>query len=736
MELNYRLPENLYNRLKSIINEDIVYCIHPDINLEGEYTDSFYVGATKSVVFRFDGANERFYKIADCEKAQVRSQVNNGLFTLTIKGEECIVARFTMKHNTHFASFARGVKCFIDGKTDKVVTNAEPEKECEICGRMLNKAGRCPKCNRTSRGINRLLSVCKPHKKMLFVIFSVMLGVTAFSLGQQFVIRWFVDNHLALGKGNIGDIAIFISLYLMIVVAGIVGSLIRTYLCSKLGMKIAQNLRGRLTSHLQELSLSFTQKRGAGEIIERIFNDTHSVRMFFMNSFCNVFSQAVTLIALVVLMFILNWKLALAALVFVPLILIFSRTFWPYIRKIFRHMRKKGDVINNQLQDVLSGIRIVKSYGRESFEIERFNALNNEYAAIQAKNEKFFATFFPLLSLLLSLGTYIIVYLGGLDVLSGSMTVGGLMQFVAYAGMLLGPLNTMSFLPRQLIGMTTSLDRIYDVLDEESEVPEADNPIKRKIDGDISIKNVVFGYNSYDPVLDGISLEVKKGEMIGLVGASGTGKSTLINLLMRLYDVDEGEILVDGINIKQYDIKDYHSQIGVVLQETFLFAGTVAENIAFSKPDASLSEIIMAAKAANAHEFICRLPDGYNTYIGEKGFILSGGEKQRIAIARAIIGDPKILILDEATSALDTENEYQIQQALERLRKGRTTFAIAHRLSTLRCADRLVVIDNNTIAEAGTHNELLKKKGIYYDLVMSQLEMSGRKVSKIKSFDI
>ena len=228
-------------------------------------------------------------------------------------------------------------------------------------------------------------------------------------------------------------------------------------------------------------------------------------------------------------------------------------------------------------------------------------------------------------------------------------------------------------------------------------------------------------------MLDGISIDVKPGEMIGLVGASGTGKSTFINLVMRLYDVDEGSITVDGINVKDYDPADYHRQIGVVLQETFLFAGTVLENIRFAKPQASLEEVIAAAKAANAHEFICRLSDGYNTYIGEKGHMLSGGEKQRIAIARAILGDPKILILDEATSALDTENEYMIQQALERLRQGRTTFAIAHRLSTLRCADRIAVIDDHKIAELGTHNELLKKKGIYYGLVMAQLQMSGVK---------
>ena len=245
-----------------------------------------------------------------------------------------------------------------------------------------------------------------------------------------------------------------------------------------------------------------------------------------------------------------------------------------------------------------------------------------------------------------------------------------------------------------------------------------------QIQGDICFHDVTFGYNSYDPVLEHINLDVKKGEMIGLVGASGTGKSTMINLIMRLYDVDRGTITVDGIDLRDIKQESFHSQLGVVLQETFLFSGTILNNIRFAKPDATMEEIIKAAKAANAHDFICKTPDGYNTYVGERGFNLSGGERQRIAIARAILNNPRLLILDEATSALDTESEYLIQQALDRLTEGRTTFAIAHRLSTLRNANRLVVIDGHEIAEVGTHDELLEKKGIYYGLVTAQLQMA------------
>ncbi len=276
--------------------------------------------------------------------------------------------------------------------------------------------------------------------------------------------------------------------------------------------------------------------------------------------------------------------------------------------------------------------------------------------------------------------------------------------------MLYGPLGWMTHLPRMIVQMLTSLERIYDVLDEQPKIRNAEHPISREIKGDVVFKDVSFGYRSYETVLEKINFEIKKGEMIGIVGASGTGKSTLINLVMHLYDVDDGELLIDGININDYRIEDFHRQLGVVLQETFLFLIRFLNNMRFAKPDATYEEIIRAAKMANAHDFICKTPNGYNTYVGEKGYNLSGGERQRIAIARAILNDPKLLILDEATSSLDTESEYLIQKAAEADRR-RTTLAIAHRLSTLKDADRLIVIDGHKIAECGTHNELLEQKG-------------------------
>ena len=727
MNLNAALPAALAEKLKKHTELETIYCMRTDIGNDGMFTKDCWLGATEKEIFIFEGEKEKIIPVSSCSDAACRSLVNGGLLTLTVNGEEEIFARSSKLHISKLACIAKGIKWLCEGKTDKRVVNREKEKYCPKCGRVLPGTDHCPKCDKEHRNLSRLLNICSPHKVILTVIVILMLLGSAIDLSVQFVLRNFVDGYLVPGKGNALNILSFFSVYLGITVISAIGYLFRTYLCNKLGVNVTYKLREKLDNHIQSLSLSFLNKRNPGAVIERVSNDTNHIRGFICDCFCNMFGMLVTLVSLVILMLILNWKLALAAFAFAPVTIFCARTFWPKIRRIYHYQWRRSDRIQNKLQDVLSGIRIVKTYGKEKEEVEEFCKLNDKLAEVQRSNEKFFATFFPLLSLGLAFGTYLITYLGGMGVLEGEMTQGELMQFISYAGMLLGPLSWMSFLPRRIINMTTSLERIYDILDEKPEISNCEKPKKHKVSGDITIDNITFGYNSYEPVLENLTLEVKRGEMIGLVGSSGCGKSTLINLIMRLYDVDEGKLLVDGIDIKELDIASYHSQIGVVLQETFLFAGTVLDNIRFAKPDATYAEIISAARHANAHEFICKLPDGYDTYIGEKGHMLSGGEKQRIAIARAILTNPRILILDEATSALDTESEYQIQEAFERLRKDRTTFAIAHRLSTLKNADRIAVIDKHGVAELGTHNELLKLKGIYYGLVMAQLEMNKTK---------
>jgi len=376
------------------------------------------------------------------------------------------------------------------------------------------------------------------------------------------------------------------------------------------------------------------------------------------------------------------------------------------------------------VNDTLKGVRVVKAFGKESLEVKRFSGRNTDLLRVDIGLGKLQSTMFPFLGYIMTIGSFIVWGFGGWDVASGKIPFGVLITFINYIGLLCGPLESMTRIIDWWSGCMSSAQRIFEVIDAVPDVTDIPNPVRMpNIKGDISFRSVSFSYEPNKPVLHDINIEIEAGKMLGIVGHSGAGKTTIANLINRLYDVDSGEITIDGVNVRNIALKDLRANIGVVSQETYLFMGTIAEDIAYAKPGATMEEIITAAKAAHAHDFIMKLPDGYDTVIGKGGRDLSGGERQRIAIARAILHNPRILILDEATASLDTESEQLIQEALARLVRDRTTFAIAHRLSTLRNANRLMVIDKGKQVEMGTHDELLRKKGIYYNLVMAQRQM-------------
>jgi ATP-binding cassette, subfamily B, bacterial len=390
--------------------------------------------------------------------------------------------------------------------------------------------------------------------------------------------------------------------------------------------------------------------------------------------------------------------------------------------------------LSGTLNGVLQGTRVVKAFHGENREVARFNRRISELATSGYTAESNWATFFPLVTFTMAMSTIVVWYVGGRGVLAGVMTLGELTAFLAYVARLENPMMMLQRIIDWSSRALTAAERVFEVMDTPEDISNAKDAVKLPhIEGAVSFKDVHFGYEKAREVLHGIDLEVKAGEMIGLVGHSGAGKSTMINLLMRFYDPTQGRIEMDGVDLRRIDLEDFRRQVGVVLQESYLFPGSIKDNISYGRPEASAEEIIQAAKAANSHDFIVNFPDGYDTYVGERGQRLSGGERQRIAIARAILHNPRVLILDEATASVDTETERMIQEALEHLIEGRTVFAIAHRLSTLRNADRLVVIHDGRIAEVGTHDELLSKEdGIYRKLVEMQQEVNKLRANYIE----
>ncbi len=717
MILKYNLPKTAESKIILKEDERIYYAVPIDIDAEGNFTGDSYFVVTTSKICIIRGTDLKEYPIKDLEKASAEPGIGGGILTVQKDGSHHVLAHYSSKHLSRYAYIARGINILISGRFEEVIS-PEYEKMCPICGRAIPGTKTCPKCSGQGGFLSVFIKMAKPYKKDFLGIFLVMVMVAVTTLLNPEIQKHLINDVLKKG-GSMQTALVFLALMFTFSVAIVILNIIKSNASARLGSKIAADLRKQLFEKYQKLPLSFINDRRPGELINRIINDTRYISDFMADVFCNLFAIFFIFIWDIIFMMVLNLKLALLTFILVPFVSALMITFRKTMSRIFGLQYRKNDDVSSSLQDVISGMRVVKTYGKEKDESERFKSVAETFAVIQKKNERFWGMFDFLVGVLMGMGLVIVVYFGGMDVLGEEMTIGELYQFIAYTLLLFQYIGWMGRLPRELSRLTSSLERIYDVLAQDvQEEPETVHDIDIK--GEITFDHATFGYKSYRPVLEDINAVIKPGEMIGIVGASGAGKSTLINLMMRLYETDDGSILVDGVDMKDISRRSYHSQLGVVLQETFLFSGTILDNIKFSKPDATVEEIIKAAKLANAHDFICALPDGYNTYVGEKGYTLSGGERQRIAIARAILPDPKILILDEATASLDTESEFMIQKALERLTRGKTTFAIAHRLSTLKNADRIMVIDDHRIAEFGTHKELLDNKGIYYNLFTAQ----------------
>jgi ATP-binding cassette subfamily B protein len=497
---------------------------------------------------------------------------------------------------------------------------------------------------------------------------------------------------------------------------------------SWLGNKVVLSLRTSAYEYLQRLSLTFYNKKETGRLMSRISYDTGNLQEFIVYGIQEFVMNILMIIGMSVILFITNWRLAALTLIPIPIMIVGSIIFGKKIHVVYHKVWRRMAGMSAILADTIPGVRVVKAFVAEKREIDRFREKNEDFFHSSMRAAKLRTIYFPIMGFATFAGGIIVRWFGGRGVVGSEMTLGELMLFMSYMYMFYGPIQALTRLNHMLQRAASAAERVFEILDAQPDVDDKKDAIDLPpIQGDIKFDNVVFSYDKEKNALDGISFRAEAGQMIGLSGPSGAGKTTLINLIGRFYDVTEGSISIDGHDIRNVAMRSLRDQVGIVLQSPFLFRGSVAENISYSKPGASRSEIVAAAKAANAHDFIMGFPDGYDTMIGERGTGLSGGEQQRISIARAILKDPRILILDEATSSVDTETESLIQAAIERLVEGRTTFAIAHRLSTLRKADKLIILEKGKVAEIGTHEDLMNNEGLYRRLVDLQSELSSMK---------
>lgn len=565
----------------------------------------------------------------------------------------------------------------------------------------------------------KLLEYLKPYKFKSFIVILLMIFVMISSIVNPLLLKIAIDKYVV-NKDVTGLILIGIILIVLNLLAwGL--SKIRWNMITSITNNILVNIRHELYSHIQYLSFDFFDGRPVGKILSRVVSDVNSLKNLFSQSIQSLIPQLLNLLCVVIIMFFLNYKLALASVALLPVLGIAMFCIEIYSRRRWEIYRNKRSNLNGFTHEDFSGIKIVQGFAKEKGTENNFKSMVKELSNSFVRAVMLNDFFWPLVELSWGAGTLIVFAVGYKLVINNEIQIGTLIAFSMYVGMFWRPIMNLSSFYNTLITNFSAADRIFDILDMKPVIKNEENAKKiGKIQGVVEFKDVNFSYDENAKVLKDINFKVNKGEKIALVGATGAGKTTIVSLLSRFYDPTSGEVLVDGKNIKNVDLESLRSQMGIMLQDTFLFSTTIMENIRYGRLDATDEEVINAAKAVNAHEFIIKLEDGYNTEVNERGTRLSLGQRQLVSFARALLANPRILILDEATSNIDTETEKLVQEGIEKLLHGRTSFVVAHRLSTIRDCDKIMVINDGRIEEVGNHNELLNNKGSYYDLYMTQ----------------
>ena len=567
----------------------------------------------------------------------------------------------------------------------------------------------------------RLLQYIKPYMKRLIVAVVCIILAASANLYVPWILKEIIDQVLAnkdMSKLNIIAGGIVVVYFLRgVFFFG------QTYLMSYIGQMVVIDIRQAVYRQLQYLSLSYYEKRQTGQLMSYITNDVAAVQGALVDSMIEMVTEGMTLLGSLSIMFYLHWQLTLLTLVTAPLVGQTMSIFGKKLRKSSTVIQERAADITSVLQESISSVRVIKSFAREEYEIERFRKENYNNFRAQMKNSQIMATLTPIIEFVAAIGVTMIIWYGGREVIHDNLTAGSLIAFLLYGVNLSNPIKRLSRVYGNVQKALAAAERVFDVLDTKPEIEDMPGAtVLGQIDGHVVFTNINFEYKPGEPALQQVQLEVKPGQVVAIVGPSGAGKTTIANLLPRFYDPLSGVITIDGVDIKTVTLKSLREQIGIVPQETILFNGSAYSNILYGKLDATRDEVIAAAKAANAHNFIMEMPDGYDTQIGERGSKLSGGQKQRISIARAILKNPRILILDEATSALDAESERLVQEAVDKLMVGRTSFVIAHRLSTIKRADVIIVMQRGRLVEQGTHDQLLALGGLYSSLYQVQFQ--------------
>ena len=741
--INTALSDEEMKKLRS--REDpafpYLFAIVGDISVKSEYCRNVLLVSEKKIdTYEIDTDHfGRSVALDEVESAQNKRMYGNALLRLKLKsGETVNIFRYTFSVNALSEAAAGFIGTVSSGgNVDEAYDcmKAVYEKQlsvCPKCGRTLSSPGAtCIHCASKKKVVAKLGKYLIPEIKQL--VFSILLAVTSTSLSliPPMLTKSLVDDILP--NRNAEKLTyVAIGLVALHIMTRLIGA-VRGTVLRKAGDRIILNLRNDVFEKAQYLPMRFYDKTSTGAVINRISGDSNTLLGFMLRITQEVVVEFFKMIGIIVVMLIMNPRLTLLSLIPVPLVVIGARIFGKKIRPFYLRIWRRWTAVASVLTDTIPGIRVVKSFTNEEGAAKRFKKENQEWYNTDASAAAILNAFPAIVNTLISIGSVMIWVFGGRMVINGSaeLTPGLLVSFISYASMFYGPVNFFANLYDSYQSALASSERILDILDAEPEHDFGKGNVLPGIKGKIEFKNVSFSFDRTKKTLKNINLTINPGDIVGIVGTTGSGKSTLINLFMRYYDHYDGEIYVDGVNIKDIDMQYYRGQIGFVQQEPLMFHDTIFNNIAYGIENCPVERVLQAADVANAHEFIVRQPDGYDAVLGERGVGLSGGERQRVSIARAVLKNPSILVFDEATASVDSETEHLIQEAIERLISGRTTIMIAHRLSTLSKANKIVVVDNGEIIECGSPEELLAAKGKYYRLV--EIQSMSDKLTRAKA---